>query len=1335
MSGFYRKPLIVNKMRSFVIFSLLKVPHMPSYSLWSSSVLRIATKRMVVATVFCSAVSASCFAQFTLLKDIDQMRDAIGSGVDPHQIAEMNGMLLFAGRSEKGYELWKSDGMNTSLLKDIHPGTNSSNPMQLTNSGGTLYFIADDGLHGPSLWKSNGTASGTVWVKSMPDMIDLPNIILTTSSNAPCILIPGLNNVFFAVRKSPWFWDLWTSDGTPDGTILLRNNFYDGELKAEMFGMADNELIFVATTAANGTELWKSNGTVSGTQILKDISPGTGSSYPGNFKKSGSTLFFVASTPEHSAELWRTDATETGTQMVRDIRPGTAYSNPSNLMDLNGTLMFHATDGTNTGLWKSDGTEAGTVFINNTVITNNSFVLGDKIFYAKANGIVFYNYELWFWDESTQSSTYVRTFDETFGMPPTNMLELGGVLYFVVKTATTSSPGTLQIWRSDGTETGTYPITGFPSHSTFNSVPLASLTKAGGSIFFSVAADAESGNELWKTDGVTGHETQLTDAPAATYDGYIFDLAVMNGALYFPAGTHTNGLEPWISDGTTEGTQILIDIVPGGQYSSSSPTNFTVFNNILFFAAANRLWKASGKIVSEITNGISPCNEHAILNDVLYYPKKDPTSGWQLWKSAFPFTSGEMIKSITSGTAPAYDMGKFIMHKNTIFFKADDYPKTVLWKTDGTTATTVKVKEFGINGVVGDIFSSGNNIYFMSYSAVNGYELWLSDGTEAGTVMLKDIAPGIADGMLGGIGDVNGTFFFIANDGVHGAELWKSDGTAEGTMMVRDIFPGGDDASVSSFAPFGDVLYFAADDGVHGKELWTTDGTEAGTQMVSDLNPGKYSSLPDNLVLHEGVVYFTAYDNTTRSLWKTTGKTCGTMRITNNPDLIAGGRYKNIAVLNNAIFVEAWAPATGWELYKYDIANDPVIDEACKSGQTVIFQPIEGKTYGGDAFTLSASASSGLQVQFNTTTPEIISVNESKVTILKAGSATIIAKQAGNQNFKVAQTQQSFVIEKASQSIIFPVVVDKVYGDEPFILDALTSSGLSPAYTSSDPTVGSVSLGVVTIQKPGTLTITASQAGNENYNSAPEVGRTFNIAKAQQSISFSAPSPRKIDAGAFTLDATSSAGLPVSFIALSNVISIHQDKATPLSPGKAMVEASQIGDDFYFAASHVVHSFCIDPLKPNLSTEASSEGYVIISDHTGENQNRWYLDGTLIPDETSSTLFVTIAGLYTAKVSVDDCTSEESDAINVIITGIEDPQASNVVAVYPNPASGTLTVLLSEDDQKGNVEIFDSKGQCVLATTVSSPTTTLDISHLSPAVYFVQFSGRTIVTYRPLIVK
>src|SRR5262245_36420301 len=160
-------------------------------------------------------------------------------------------------------------------------------------------------------------------------------------------------------------------------------------------------------------------------------------------------------------------------------------------------------------------------------------------------------------------------------------------------------------------------------------------------------------------------------------------------------------------------------------------------------------------------------------------------------------------------------------------------------------------------------------VYFTANDGVHGRELWKSDGTAAGTVLVKDIHFGSVDPGAFNLTNVNGTLFFAGSNDVNGTELRKSDGTAAGTVLVKDIWAGSRGSLPFCETNVNGTLYFTAADGVNGYELWKSNGTEGGTTLVADIWPGNRGSTPSDLVNVMNTLYFAANDGVSgMELWK-----------------------------------------------------------------------------------------------------------------------------------------------------------------------------------------------------------------------------------------------------------------------------------------------------------------------------------------------------------------------------------------------------------------------------------------------------------------------------------
>ena len=249
-----------------------------------------------------------------------------------------------------------------------------------------------------------------------------------------------------------------------------------------------------------------------------------------------------------------------------------------------------------------------------------------------------------------------------------------------------------------------------------------------------------------------------------------------------------------------------------------------------------------------------------------------------------------------------------------------------------------------------------------------------------------------------------------------------------------------------------------------------------------------------------------------------------------------------------------------------------------KADQIITFATPGTKTYGDPDFDPGATASSGLPVSYSSNNLSVATISGGIIHINGAGTAIITASQEGNDLYYGAiEVPVTLTVNKAAQTITFGTLPPLVFGDPDFDPLATTSSGLTASYTSSNPDVATISGNMIHITGAGLTTITASQAGNENYLAAPDVLQNLIVNKAAQSITFSAL--QSVNFGDSDIDpmAVSSSGLSITYSSSNTSVALITGNLIHIAgAGSAIITASQPGDNNYLPAAEVQHTLIVN---------------------------------------------------------------------------------------------------------------------------------------------------------------
>jgi len=395
-------------------------------------------------------------------------------------IGRAGGEVLFSGYrvSDFGREPWITDGTEgrTRLLMDITSTTASSSPQEFASVGRSLFFVADDGVHGFHLRRSDGfqgssfvsdgwdlylptdfvEVNGDAWFRGQKETLgsrlwksdgtEEGTIPLDHLCEGGCDrvsrLFPWGDRVAFSGGPD-WRPNLYVSDGTAEGTVVLEENLGLTCYLAEhpCIVEMDDGFVFSGTVdnLDDDTELWFSDGTPDGTRLVKDLRENY-SSLPRSFTRVGDLAFFIAAGTEGGTEVWRTDGTAEATFMVKDIYTGTSWHRPTELTAHGSLLYFVAYDGQAQGyqLWVSDGTEDGTMKVVEEPLDPRQLI-------SHSDGLYFltrpdrHEQILWRTDGSPEGTVAVISFRDATA----KLGVIGDNLYLVTK----FEDQTLAVWR------------------------------------------------------------------------------------------------------------------------------------------------------------------------------------------------------------------------------------------------------------------------------------------------------------------------------------------------------------------------------------------------------------------------------------------------------------------------------------------------------------------------------------------------------------------------------------------------------------------------------------------------------------------------------------------------------------------------------------------------------------------------------------------------------------------------------------------------------------------------------------------------------------------------
>jgi hypothetical protein len=415
-----------------------------------------------------------------------------------------------------------------------------------------------------------------------------------------------------------------------------------------------------------------------------------------------------------------------------------------------------------------------------------------------------------------------------------------------------------------------------------------------------------------------------------------------------------------------------------------------------------------------------------------------------------------------------------------------------------------------------------------------------------------------------------------------------------------------------------------------------------------------------------------------------------------------------------------------------------------KNSQTITFNDLSNKIVTDNPFDLNASSSSGLTISYSSSNNQVATINGNTLTIVGAGSATIKATQIGDADYEPAiPVERTLQVNKASQSITFSSLPPQSVIDKSFVLKGTASSGLPVSYSSSNLQVATIIGNMVTIVGVGSTTISASQNGNNQYNASTFIEQTLIVNKANQIITFGALASKLVNDSPFSLNATTSSGLPINYYSSNpSVATIEGNTVSIISAGNTEITALQIGNELFNKAESVTNNLTISRVSQRITfkdlpqnskigdvpilMDASSSSGLPVSFVSSDLSVAKISGNQLIILGAGESLITAVQngdGTYEAAVSV-------SQSFRVALVTAIEPIAQNLPTslLYPNPANSWLNINLEQFNPSETVRIsmHDSYGRLISINDFKKEKLKISLEDLAIGMYYIHLSQGTL---------